>query len=238
VSVIATALKHMLAAGMEHDAIISAVAEMEAEASRPNAALERRRAWDRERKRAKKSANSGGIPVESAEFRNDLVSSSPEPSSPSDPTPFTPLKGGVSPTPKRPPAQLSGFAAFWAAYPRKVGKRTAETAFAAAEKRLGGLDPDATILTGLDRCRRSKAWQTEPKFLPHPATWLNRDGWDDELDGETPKPAPGIVLLTPELQAQRLRHFQDTGEWRDAWGPRPLPEVGPAVVPFLDRRTA
>lgn len=63
VSAIATALKHMLAAGMPHDAIVAAVAEMEAGMAVDEVA-ERRRAYDRERKRNKKS---GGIPVESAD---------------------------------------------------------------------------------------------------------------------------------------------------------------------------
>ena len=62
-SVIATALKHMLAAGMPHDAIVAAVAEMEAGMAVDEVA-ERRRAYDRERKRKIKS---GGIPVESAD---------------------------------------------------------------------------------------------------------------------------------------------------------------------------
>jgi len=56
-SVIAAALKHMLAAGMQHDAIVAAVAEMEAGIQKDEQA-ERRRAADRERKRAKRPRNS------------------------------------------------------------------------------------------------------------------------------------------------------------------------------------
>lgn len=54
---IATALKHMLAAGMPHDQIIEAVAEMES-AFPKDAQAERRRAADRERKRLRNSAES------------------------------------------------------------------------------------------------------------------------------------------------------------------------------------
>ncbi|WP_085035191.1 HNH endonuclease [Ensifer aridi] len=51
-SVIATALKHMLAAGMDPDAIVAAVAEMEREmAPAVERAAEKRREWDLERKR-------------------------------------------------------------------------------------------------------------------------------------------------------------------------------------------
>ncbi|MGB3844288.1 MAG: hypothetical protein WA940_00325 [Sphingopyxis sp.] len=63
---IAVALKHMLAAGMPHDAIVAAVAEMEAGMAVDEVA-ERRRAYDRDRKRRVKEGKSGGIPVESAD---------------------------------------------------------------------------------------------------------------------------------------------------------------------------
>ncbi len=65
-SIIATALKHLIAAGVTGDALVAAVADMEA-AQPKDAAAERRRAWDRDRKREAKAARSGGIPVESTE---------------------------------------------------------------------------------------------------------------------------------------------------------------------------
>lgn len=70
---IAEALKHMLAAGMTHEAIVAAVADMEASAVRPDPVADRRRAYDRERKR--KSRVSGGSPVESADNAEQKVSS-------------------------------------------------------------------------------------------------------------------------------------------------------------------
>lgn len=64
-------------------------------------------------------------------------------------------------------------------WPRKVGKREAARAFDAALKRVGFDElVDATK-------RHAEAWRqagTETRFIPHPATWLRRDGWDDELD--------------------------------------------------------
>ena len=70
-SVIATAVKHLMAAGVIGDALVAAIAEMEAELRPTDAAAEKRRAWDRERKRRQKEErNSTGIPpdpVESAE---------------------------------------------------------------------------------------------------------------------------------------------------------------------------
>jgi len=63
---------------------------------------------------------------------------------------------------------------FWRTYPRKIGKPKAEMAWQAACKRA---PPDA-ILAGLNRWRQ--VW-TDPNFTPHPTTWLNRDGWADEI---------------------------------------------------------
>lgn len=74
-SAIAVALKHMLAAGMPHDAIVSAVAEMEAGIAVDEVA-ERRRAYDRERKR-KAKPESTGIPPESAEYAEPTLSRPP-----------------------------------------------------------------------------------------------------------------------------------------------------------------
>jgi len=72
------------------------------------------------------------------------------------------------------------FDGFWLAYPLKVGKPKARAAYEAAIKRIAkaarATDPPLTIMTGL------LAWipvWTDPKFTPHPTTWLNRDGWND-----------------------------------------------------------
>jgi len=98
-------------------------------------------------------------------------------------------KGKNTPTPhaapvgdgKPPPcvSEPTGFAAFWASYPRKVGRRAAAIAFAAAIKR--GAHPD-DILDGLDGAQ----WNPEPRYQPHPTTWLNQDRWRDEPDTVDP----------------------------------------------------
>jgi hypothetical protein len=66
-SVIATALKHMLAAGMPHDVIVAAVAEMEAH-NPAEVEAEAKRAKDRERKRVAAEAKRNSVEsVESVE---------------------------------------------------------------------------------------------------------------------------------------------------------------------------
>lgn len=85
------------------------------------------------------------------------------------------------------------FDAFWNDYPRKVGKRTAARAYLAARDRAS---PD-DILTGL---RNLIPTWTDPQFIPHPTTWLNRDGWNDQpvIRG----PAASLVSLADD--ARRL----------------------------------
>ena len=68
-----------------------------------------------------------------------------------------------------------GFAEFWEIYPRKVSKRDAAAAFAAAVKRAG--NPE-TILAAL----RQQPVNHNPRFIPYPATWLRGDRWLDEVE--------------------------------------------------------
>ena len=67
-----------------------------------------------------------------------------------------------------------GFDDFWALYPRKVGKTGAKKAYA---KALGLVPPDE-IMAGVERLAGDPNLPA-PEFIPHPATWLNRGGWDD-----------------------------------------------------------
>lgn len=69
------------------------------------------------------------------------------------------------------------FEIFWAAYPKKRSKTTAEKAFAK-------LNPDEQLfndlMAGLERAKTSGQW-ANPQFIPHAATWLNAGGWKDEF---------------------------------------------------------
>lgn len=73
---------------------------------------------------------------------------------------------------------ILGFDSFWSAYPRKVGKADAEKSFAK-------LNPDehllGVILAAVQRATTRDQWRKDGgQFIPHPATWLNRRGWEDE----------------------------------------------------------
>lgn len=72
-------------------------------------------------------------------------------------------------------------------YPRKVGKKTAKTKYAAAVKRAGD---EQTVIDGAQRLAADPNLP-EQRYIPHPTTWLERDGWDDEpLPSSKPSPAP------------------------------------------------
>lgn len=81
------------------------------------------------------------------------------------------------------------FAEFWAAYPRK---RSRGQAIKAWEK----LRPDDAlvdrILEAVEAAKRSRDWLKDGgAFIPHPATWLNAQGWEDELT--VPIPAQHVL---------------------------------------------
>jgi len=91
------------------------------------------------------------------------------------------------------------FGKFWETYPRRVGKAAARRAF---EK----LAPEylSEILAGVDRLAADPNLP-ETQFVPHPSTWLNREGWSDEA---YPDKRPAGAKLT---NAQRnLLDFENT----------------------------
>jgi hypothetical protein len=84
------------------------------------------------------------------------------------------------------------FAEFWQTYPRKDGKRKAETKYRAAVKRA---KPE-TILAGAQRYRDDP--NRRPQFTAMATTWLERDGWDDgPIPGDSGNAAPGAWKPPP-----------------------------------------
>lgn len=71
-----------------------------------------------------------------------------------------------------------GFAAFWAAYPKKAGK-------ADALKAWNKLAPDVVLQEQMGKAlevqKQSQQWRKDGgQFIPMPATWLNGRRWEDE----------------------------------------------------------
>ena len=76
------------------------------------------------------------------------------------------------------------FEVFWAAYPRKVGKRKAWSIW----KGLKGNRPAADkLIRILETQKCSDQWQKEGgRYIPHPSTWLGQGRWEDELTSVCP----------------------------------------------------
>ena len=90
------------------------------------------------------------------------------------------------------------FLIFWDAYPRKVDKQKAKAAF-------GKVDvPVEVLCRALEEQRFCSQWQSEGgRYIPNPATWLTRRGWEDEL------PQTGIPLgATGKLGKEELENIQ------------------------------
>lgn len=68
------------------------------------------------------------------------------------------------------------FDEFWDRYPRKVGKLDAKRVW----DRLQVTDDLAgRMVVALAWQSQSEQWQN-PRYIPHPATWLRQGRWDDE----------------------------------------------------------
>jgi len=71
------------------------------------------------------------------------------------------------------------FDTFWKAYPRKIGKGAALSAWKKA-KAKPAID---AVLVAIETQRQSEQWRKDNgQFIPHPATWLNQCRWDDEVE--------------------------------------------------------
>jgi uncharacterized protein YdaU (DUF1376 family) len=79
-------------------------------------------------------------------------------------------------TPLPPEGELA-WESFWTAYPFKVGKPKAKVLYAKAL--AAGVTPE-TILAGLKRHIGCAQWADQTK-IPHPTTWLTREGWNDDV---------------------------------------------------------
>lgn len=95
-------------------------------------------------------------------------------------SPAAPAPAGAGPR----PADDPDFDAFWTAYPRRVDKKPARKAWRAARRRAPA---DVITAAAAEYARQVQAAGTQPRFIKHPSTWLNADGWTETE--HTPPPA-------------------------------------------------
>jgi hypothetical protein len=69
------------------------------------------------------------------------------------------------------------FDEFWMLYPRKVAKASARKAW----KKLTETQQLEAAKAIANHCQYWKAKETTLEFIPHAATWLNQERWEDEL---------------------------------------------------------
>lgn len=218
-STIATAVKHMLAAGMDHAAIVAAVEEMEATTPKPRSAG----AIRQERYRRNKA---------SQVTESDVCDTPPSPKR--KVSPCTPSKennpihpetlGASAPSETASPSKAHStaldaaqdFERFWSAYPKREGpnpKKPARLAFDRAVKR--GVAVERLIAEVVDLARKHPK---PTRFCPQAVTWLNQDR---ALDSEPAVPAPPSAKTDADW-ARHLQYARQTNKWWvDDWGPMP-----------------
>ena len=82
------------------------------------------------------------------------------------------------------------FEAFWAAYPRRVGKGAARAAFCKACRKAR---PEA-IIAAITAQVEAGCFK-DMTYTPYPATWLNGERWDDEIATAAPATAAGSLAV-------------------------------------------
>jgi hypothetical protein len=114
-----------------------------------------------------------------------------------------------------PEGRVDGFEDFWTEYPRKVSKQDAITAW----KKLkpdGNLLDD--IMTGLMKHKNSDQWNRDDgRYIPYPATWLNKRKWEDEIQPNIPKKEPPAQRPAKTVVAQQYEQRDYSGETDDVY---------------------
>jgi hypothetical protein len=195
---IALTVKHLLACGASHEAVVKAVEEIEAA----------KRAKGTERVRKHRNAcnvtdvtGSDLSPIPPLD-NNININISPRGNRGSG---TNPRALGTNPR-SAPCLWMPSFEQFWEVFPRRVGKGAAKKAYSNAAKRA----EFAEITAGARRYAAECAGR-EVQYIKMPATWLNADCWLDEPERKTQTnvvgfrkefpPEPPRPERTPEEQA-------------------------------------
>lgn len=96
------------------------------------------------------------------------------------------------------------FLDFYSDYPKKVGKAQAQKAF---HKISPDDDLFNVIITALKN--HTRKWD-DPKYIPHPATWLNQKRWEDALEVPTLKPKEKPPIQSCSLCSNKFEADMNT----------------------------
>jgi len=110
----------------------------------------------------------------------------------------------------------SDFDEFWAAYPKKMAKGDARKAFGQTQAIR---PPMKYLIESVQKHCKQEAWMKDDgKFIPHPATWLRQERWEDQIEVVLPgvvagkswhETAKGIEIKGRELgiEPDAYEHF-------------------------------
>ena len=114
----------------------------------------------------------------------------------------------------------SDFPDWYAAYPRHVGRGQAERAYATARKAA-----DAETLISAARSFAEQSRNQDPKFIPHPATWLNGQRWLDVPEGDSVQIGENggrdPATFSFDDWVNRVSVALSDGPWPEIYGPHP-----------------
>lgn len=113
---------------------------------------------------------------------------------------------------------MTDFDQFWAVWPKRVAKADARKAWKQTEDVRPPIDELIKIVKA--HCMTDKWMKDDGEFIPHPATWLRGERWEDELKVKLPdvvnqrpwhETASGIEAKGKELgiEASQFTNFQD-----------------------------
>jgi hypothetical protein len=108
------------------------------------------------------------------------------------------------------------FETWWSHYPKKVSKDAAAKAYAKALAKFSGDRSEAAkslLMESLPRFAELK--KREPRYVPHPATWLNAGGWADEVGAIAPDATatePAVPHMAAALTADEIAEYSRTGD--------------------------
>jgi len=128
-------------------------------------------------------------------------------------------ENSTSPSPSPSPSpikhmsnKLDGFDAWYKLYPRKVARAAAERAWAKAVKKVEA----EKIVAGLEH-QLSALKAKDKEYIPHPATWLNQERWDDEVcSPSVPQTATYVPFMpTSDDEVKRIEKLADFREVSD-----------------------
>jgi uncharacterized protein YdaU (DUF1376 family) len=131
--------------------------------------------------RQKSNGSKGGRPKHKPTDNPPLTQNNPVPSQPLTTKPLTTNQEPIKNTSASCDAGIGveyskAFITFWDMYPVKKNKGLAYKSF----KKIKPAEYPA-IKAGLLEAQKSDAWiKDNGKFIPHPSSWLNARGWEDE----------------------------------------------------------